>query len=222
MTQSAAHGGHEVEPKTARAWEARPVHYQPTPYPQGSYLHGCDSYSSSLVWFARTPLTSSLLSMHESEARRILNSLRSEFEQERAAEEAAKRRAAALQKLIDGYIELFPGLADHAPPPASFNHEEERPRGQEAVRRVMRQSPGKWFTVKLMAGELQRRGWLPDSEQPINAVRTALDRLAEADPHVGKGMGEKTRSVTFRWTQEAVASPNGSIPETVQEVPLAP
>ncbi len=137
--------------------------------------------------------------MDESEARRILRTLRSELGEALLAVQAAERRASALNKLVEGYVELFPALTEEDGTEKVVSPEADRPRGQHAVRQVLTENPGRWYTVRLMTRELGERGWLPDSDQPENAVRTALTRIAETDPLVRRGVGEKTRQITFAW-----------------------
>ena len=139
--------------------------------------------------------------MDEPEARRILRSLRSELDEAVATFRAANKRASTIRKLIEGYVELFPSLTNDVPENV-VSAAEDRPRGQSAVREVLTGNPGKWYTVKLMTRELHDRDWLPASDQPENAVRTALTRIAETDDHVRKGVGEKTGQITFAWFDE--------------------
>ncbi len=133
-------------------------------------------------------------SMERTEAERTLASLRGEVV-------ATERRLAALGKLVEGYIELFPDLADSqvaVPSSPEWAEPDNRPKGQEAVRRVMMESPGQWFTVPYMLAELRRRDWLPESDEPGNAVRASLTRLV-VDPQFQKGRGAKTGAVTFAY-----------------------
>lgn len=104
------------------------------------------------------------------------------------------KRQAALQRTISGYIELFPEFVDIIV--QDFDDPEllemagsmwpERtrwatPRGQQAVRRVLVESPGRFFTVQDMVAALREHGWMPDTVNPNSpspAVRTALERLS--------------------------------------------
>jgi hypothetical protein len=124
------------------------------------------------------------------------------------------KRRDVLNNLIRGYIQLFPEFRDLANservvPGAGVEEVtisgravgtvDDRPRGQEAVRRVMVDSPGKWWTVGAMVKELEHRDWLPDTEAPAPAVRTSMERLA-ASPHyaITKDKG-KSGAVTYRY-----------------------
>lgn len=53
----------------------------------------------------------------------------------------------------------------------------EAPRGAEAVPIILQGSPNQWFYVSELVEALKVRGWLPDSDNPANAVRTALERV---------------------------------------------
>jgi hypothetical protein len=57
----------------------------------------------------------------------------------------------------------------------------DRPRGAEAVRRVLAGSEGRAWTAQEMMAELERRGWLPaESNRPLDAVRVAMTRAWKA------------------------------------------
>jgi hypothetical protein len=133
--------------------------------------------------------------VHQAEARRILTTLRDELVEAEAAVVAAEKRVSALTKLINGYVELFPDLGEDAS--IGDAGSDGRPRGVEAVRRVMMESPGKWFTVKLMTSELRSREWLPESANPESAVRTSLTRAFESSDDIQKDRGKQTGQVTF-------------------------
>jgi hypothetical protein len=109
--------------------------------------------------------------------------------QVRAALEAG-RQANGLQKILSGYCEMFPDLAAVAEevsgaPIPSFTDDDAPapgvPRGAEAVRIVLQEMPKVHWYVSEMVENLRDRGWLPDSDNPANAVRAALDRLASSD-----------------------------------------
>jgi len=139
--------------------------------------------------------------MERSEVERTLASLHSEVT-------ATERRLGALHKLVEGYLELFPDLSDTTDTATDSAEElkpDDRPKGQEAVRRVLMASPGKWFTVPYMLEELRRHNWLPDTDEPGNAIRASLTRVV-ADPAFQKSRGLKTGAVTFAYTPHATGS----------------
>jgi hypothetical protein len=163
--------------------------------------------------------------MDELEARRILGNLRLELAEADAEARKAEERVTKVRALIEQWLEVFPGLAaetlnGQTVPLSQIPVDEHRPRGQNAVRIVMQESPGQWFTIRLMTRELEQRGWRPDSDQPENAVRTALTRLADTDPHVRKGMGARTRQVTFAWFDKP-ETPTASESSTTDSPSLA-
>jgi hypothetical protein len=106
-----------------------------------------------------------ILPVQESQARAAVTDLRAKAAMEH-------RRLESLNQLIDDYIGLFPDLA------TTTTTTPHRPRGQEAVRRVLMASPGVWFSISSMVAELRNRGWLPDSDEPGGAVRASLMRVA--------------------------------------------
>jgi hypothetical protein len=57
---------------------------------------------------------------------------------------------------------------------------EDRPKGAEAVARVVYEK-GEPMTVADIVAELRNRGWMPDSDRPEGAVRSAIRRLRDSD-----------------------------------------
>jgi hypothetical protein len=116
----------------------------------------------------------------------------SAVEQEELAE-TARRHAAAMRKIVAGYLEMFPELraeveeATGRAVSTEDDEESEQPRGAEAVRLILQDSPNAHFSVSELVSILRDRGWLPKSENPANAIRTALERLcADAESDVYK------------------------------------
>jgi hypothetical protein len=154
--------------------------------------------------------------MEQSEARDILQKLRAELAEAHGVVEAAQRRVAALDKLVEGYIELFPELATSPAAAHTSNGHPNlievggKPRGQDAVQRIMEsiESKGRYWTVTAMVHEMDTRGWLPKTKgDPANAVRVALDRLAERRPdRVRKGPGS-TGTLVWYWQGEGYPPP---------------
>lgn len=102
--------------------------------------------------------------------------------------EIYQRKAAGIRKMIAAVVEIYPDLEDLLPEDLD-NDEEPRPRGAEAVRRVLFEREGEWFPVAGVVNMLDRFGWMPESSNPSNAVRTALERLVE------RGVVQKSRAV---------------------------
>jgi hypothetical protein len=132
--------------------------------------------------------------MDEATAKRAVDDLRMEIAR-------GEKRLAAQRKLVAGYLELYPSLA---------TEEAGVPKGQEAVRRVLTEAPGKWFTVAQVVDELTNRGWTPESDDPANAVRSALARVETSDPfHIqkrtsGRGAGA---GVVYRYSPDPLTDP---------------
>lgn len=148
----------------------------------------------------------SLAAMEQSEARRAVEALRRELAEAQVVVTSAQRRVASLEKLVEGYLELFPGLTEPASREAGV---EKAPRGQDAVLRIMESigNKGRYWTVTAVVSALADHGWLPESRgNPANAVRTALDRLAERDERVHKGRGSKG-TVVWYWQGDGYPPP---------------
>lgn len=92
-----------------------------------------------------------------------------------------------------------PGPVQVSSVPAS-----DRPKGAEAVRRVLAETAGRGWTVQEMTAELERRGWTPDSKSPADAVRTAMVRAWRASE--GKVQRQGSR---FVYQPQGSPSPNG-------------
>jgi len=102
--------------------------------------------------------------------------------------EAATRQATALENeatglanIVRAYVDTFPTLESllgnsSVPGPGG-----EAPRGAEAVRLILQAEPDREWFVSELVNELRERDWLPDSDNPANAVRTALERLISSE-----------------------------------------
>jgi hypothetical protein len=129
--------------------------------------------------------------MNLDEARAIIDELTRELVIERELAASAARKSAGLQTIIRGYVEMFPELAELAEVDLVLEPDTSDgvPRGSSAVRLVLHDSPGAWVLVSEVLNEVRRRGWVPDSDNPANAIRTALERLTateNSDVHKGK------------------------------------
>lgn len=124
--------------------------------------------------------------MQEAEAQAQVIELLRAWEHERQQAEDAGRRARGLTLVIRGYVEMFPGLRELVGPmkdswSVPTVAVEETPRGADAVRLVMQESPDRWWLVSELVAELKGRDWLPESDNPANAIRTALERLLNSE-----------------------------------------
>ena len=123
-------------------------------------------------------------------------------------------RLRALSMTLSGLYEIYPELAPKrsnsensdlvnqkvsAPGEQDRAVSSDRPTGQEAVLRLLslEQFRGRYWTVAAVVEGLTRLGWQPDSANPSNAVRVALNRLAESNPQVTRGMGRNGHLVYF-------------------------
>jgi hypothetical protein len=105
-----------------------------------------------------------------------------------------RRKFSGSQMIIEGYAEMYPelrGLADRllaqvppemiltipTAPKVLLEQEEERPKGAEAIHLILQEYPNTEYRVSECVAELRKRGWLPESDNPANAVRAALERL---------------------------------------------
>jgi len=119
-----------------------------------------------------------LTNLDDSGAIPVLTQLLDQLSKARREVERSERLAAGIRKMIDGLVEMFPATEDVLPEDLD-DDEEPRPRGAEAVRRVLAENLGEWYPVPLIVVMLQRHNWTPNSSKPANAVRTALGRLVE-------------------------------------------
>jgi hypothetical protein len=120
-----------------------------------------------------------LAHLDEAQAIELVTELLAQLAQGRIAIEDAERRVAGTRKMIEGLVEMFPAAEDLLPDDLD-DDEEPRPRGTEAVRRVLADRVGDWYAVPQIVDMLNRRDWLPVSSNASNAVRTALERAVEA------------------------------------------
>lgn len=141
-----------------------------------------------------------LSTLTEENAAVLVGQLLGEVDEARKAMEGAQRREAAARKIIDGLIELFPSAEDWLP--EDFEDDgAPRPRGAEAVRRVLvEMGEGRWCTVPAIVGMLDARDWLPKSSNPANAVRSALERLVE-DGRIEKSKTTDSGTVVYRFPE---------------------
>jgi hypothetical protein len=137
--------------------------------------------------------------MDRDEACRILISAETARQQAELDYSHARAREDGMRTVIAGILKIYPDLATEIEVPmASSNGTAGRPRGAEAAQQILMSTPNKWFSVDMVVSDLGYRGWLPDSPQPANAVRTALERLITTDPeHFFKDKGEKTGKVVY-------------------------
>lgn len=120
-----------------------------------------------------------LANLNETRATELVVELLHQCAEAQEAVERSQRRAAGFRKMIDGLVEMFPAVEDLLPD--DFDSEDPRPQGAKAVHRVLLDRANTWLTVPMVVDDLGQRGWLPNSSNPSNAVRTALERLVERE-----------------------------------------
>lgn len=122
--------------------------------------------------------------MDVKEARGLLRSSQTERELGRQSIQIGHAMVESSQLIIQGLLRRFPELADEEPEAGGDLWEPQqgdRPRGADAVLSILQVAENEKFTVQQMTDELARRNLLPDSDNPENAVRTALERLKAAE-----------------------------------------
>jgi hypothetical protein len=129
--------------------------------------------------------------------------------------ERETKRVRALTQIVKGLRELTANGGDE--PQAERlpdvivevepAEDDDRPRGQEAVRRLMRESDRAWRPAELIA-EIQRKGWIdPAAKTPGAAVRVALRRLVDVGEVV------KVEQGLYRYQDSGVTTPEEAVPE---------
>ena len=92
-----------------------------------------------------------------------------------------RERLEGLVQIAMGLLKAFPELR-RIDDRGEESVELERPRGSEAVRILLEEQPTGAFEVSAIVAALRERGWLPESANPGNAVRAALERLVINEP----------------------------------------
>ena len=158
--------------------------------------------------------------MEVQRAREDVLRLVGELREFRYVASAATRNAAAVSKIISGYVEMFPELGALVEADDLADQEgtdENSPKGAEAVRLILHEEPNHWFYVSDLVENLRNRGWLPDSDNPANAVRTALERLINTpDSDVKKG--RKASKVVYSYRPDDFPR----LPQTGPPLPTPP
>lgn len=120
----------------------------------------------------------------------------------KAAHDAASARRAAVEAAAAGVRAEAPEPPAPAPQPDA-----DRPRetmlAKDAVRRVLGESQQAWKVTPL-AREIERRGIVINSKNPVSAVRTATSRMVKS--------GEVVRLVDGRYVLESVADRVAALP----------
>jgi hypothetical protein len=143
--------------------------------------------------------------MELEEARDLLVRLRQDYLEALKAVQEGQATIESTRLILQGLLRRFPDLdtelGDDAP------NISEIPEGgidigpgtvAQGVRTILQENSGEWYRVSEMVNSLRGRGWLPQSENPANAVRTALERLAASeDSDVQKGRMKRDNAVGY-------------------------
>src|SRR5580704_9678535 len=130
--------------------------------------------------------------------------------QERQKEAEATIEGSRL--IVQGIFKRYPELVEEVQW-AGVDEEldETAPRGGEAVLRVLQTYENRMFSVAEMVNALSERGWVPDSDDPANAVRTALERLRAAKTPGLKKI-RKEGKVLYRYNEPEPEPPTRTPP----------
>ncbi len=148
--------------------------------------------------------------MNLDEARELLRECQRDRDEGRMAVAAGQATIESAQLIIQGILKRFPDLgADEQEWGGDlWEPKGDRPRGSEAVLSLLQVAENQWFTVVEMTEALEERNWLPESQNPPNAVRAALERLvAASDSHVEKGK-YNSGTVVYRYHNETSQVPS--------------
>lgn len=112
--------------------------------------------------------------------------------------------------IIRGVLQMFPELEtgdefEWGDPLAPFQGRALT--GAEAVRAVMVSEPMQWMTVRAVLQRLEEQGWLPQSDNPPNAIRAALERALAQGDGIEKGKSEKAGAVVYRYNPSLQEEP---------------
>lgn len=102
--------------------------------------------------------------------------------------ESARAQTESATLIIQGILRRYPELRDEAST-ADWDWEikvSDGPGGADAVLQVLQVNEGQTYTVREMVDALKNLDWLPQSDNPPNAVRTALERLRKQNKGVSK------------------------------------
>src|SRR5688572_17993057 len=117
--------------------------------------------------------------MELDEAQRILQDAQQTYADAEAMIAEARRRVDGARLMMQAVVSMYPELASDVDIPGVTAATSGKPRGQEAVRQMLMSDDvvrGFWWPVGALVHRLKRRGWLPESDMPANAVRVAAER----------------------------------------------
>ena|SRR5579862_8231293 len=140
--------------------------------------------------------------MELTQARELLEECKRDRVLAQVQAQAARAKSESATLIIQGLLRRFPELREEAPV-ADRDWEikvTDGPTGADAVLQILQVDEGQGYTVREMVAALEERGWLPQSENPPNAVRTALERLRAQN--IGVSKGRNRHDVVTYWFNE--------------------
>ncbi|MGA3215426.1 MAG: hypothetical protein ABSD97_07025 [Acidimicrobiales bacterium] len=137
--------------------------------------------------------------MNLEQARYLLEESQREREAAREQLAGAQVTLESTQLIIQGLLKRYPDLAADVQDVDLWEPAATRLRGAEAVLSVLQVEENQWMTVAAVVGALDQRSLLPESDNPANAVRTALERLVAAGSGVEKGRLNPNGTVVYRY-----------------------
>lgn len=133
--------------------------------------------------------------MELEEARQLYAKAQTGLEEAMATVKRAMELRDGMAQIVSGLIRAFPELRQAED---GIEIEVERPRGAEAVRIILEENPESGLEASSVVARLRERGWLPESENPGNAVRAALERLIISEPaRFGKVPGGRGEALVY-------------------------
>lgn len=146
-------------------------------------------------------------------------SVAEQLKEQRAIYQEAARKSAGLAKVLEGYVDVYPEIAqliedaaEGLPVVLPDYLMPVTPKGSDAVGRVLMENPGYKFYVSEVVDALRARGWMPESDNPANAVRAALERLVGSpDSDVQKYRTQEGKVIYF-YDPDLDRSPNSNQP----------
>ena len=144
--------------------------------------------------------------MEKSQARELLRNAQIDRQDARESQKVAQATIEVVAVDDSGVLKRFPELAEEEKEwedqwELKVAESTQRPlRGAEAVLSVLQVEEDRWFSVVDMVESLEEQGLLPESTNPPNAVRAALERLVAVDDgHVVKGRPFRNQNVMYRY-----------------------
>lgn len=125
--------------------------------------------------------------------------------------EKLDKRASSLQKLMEGYIELYPDLEDisrhgppsPSPPPAAGSQARKlddpgSPGTRDRIRALLKDAGGSWLTVREIESRLRGTGWTTKSQNPVAMLRNEMAGFVKREPEMYERRTNADHTVHYR------------------------